>query len=100
MPTAIQQKMDDNKINGINVYSGIESHFEVEVAHLLNEEFSSLKAGFENDTRVKSVSLTNSNGVNLIVIADGNYTIKDIKAHVVNTSGSIENYTANYEISQ
>lgn len=99
MPVLIQQKMDENKVNGVDIYNGIEAQFVIEIANLLNEDFNSLVSAFQNDQRIKNVSLEN-NGTILNIISKGDYSIKDVKAHVKTTGASIENYTVNYEISQ
>ena len=99
MPVFIQQKMDENKVNGENIYNGIEAKFHVVIANLSNEDVSALIAELQNDNKIKSVEFEN-NGNILSLITDGNYSIKNVKAHVVNYSASIENYSVNYEISQ
>lgn len=99
MPVAVQQKMDENKVNGLHIYDGIEAHFQIELGHLENAGSVNLSSQLENDSTIKSFSLAN-NSSTLTIISKGNYTIKDIKAHLVNTGASIENYTVTYEVSE
>lgn len=99
MPVFIQQKMDENKLNGENIYNGIEAKFHVVIANLSIENVSAFISELQNDAKIKSVEFEN-NGNILSLITDGDYTIKNVKAHVINYSASIENYSVNYEISQ
>jgi len=99
MPIAVQQKMDDNKVAGLDTYNGIEAHYNVELANLQNSDKAILASLFEGDPKIKLFSIEENNSI-LSVVSNANYTIKDIKAHVIATSASIKNFTVNYEVSE
>lgn len=98
-PTFIQNKMDENKINGVNIYTDIVSLFDVELALHSDDDITNLTTSLQNDNRIKAFSFEN-NGTKLFIKSEGNYTIKDVKGHVKSTSASIENYNVNYEVTQ
>lgn len=98
-PTFVQNKMDENKINGVNIYTDIVTLFDVELALHSADDITNLTTSLQNDSRIKMFSFEN-NGLKLLIKSEGNYTIKDVKGHIKLTSASIENFNVNYEIIQ
>lgn len=91
--------MDENKINGINIYTDIITHFDVELALHSADDITNLTTSLQNDSRIKMFSFED-NGLKLLIKSEGDYTIKDVKGHVKPTSASIENYNVSYEVIQ
>ena len=99
MPIAVQSKMDSNKVDGIDIYSGIQCHFQIELVNLQATEKVGLLTLLESDSKIMTFSIDNNNST-LTATTNGNYTIKDFKAHVKTTAASIQNYTATYDVSE
>lgn len=97
MPGHIKQRMNSNKQAGLTIYDGITSDYDVDLSNIDNSEFLTLTNKLEEDLRVKEFVLS-PDGKKLHLKAAGNYSIKDIKSHIVTstTSGVIDNYTVIY----
>lgn len=95
MPTAVQQKMDNNKIIGVPTYSGVFSTYEIELSGLQETEKQKLTHSLSKDIHIQSYDLA-PNGKKLIVKAEGEYSIKNVKTHVAKTTATIEKYSSIY----
>lgn len=97
MPGVVQQKMDANKASGMDLYNGVIATFDVDLSNLQESEIQAFKNQITADPRVKNFTLT-ADGTKLILVSEGQYTIKDIKAYVVTTSAAIQNYSSVYSV--
>ena len=97
MPGVVQNKMDNNKAAGIDLYNGVVTTFDVDLSNLQESEMQAFKNQITADVRVKNFTLT-ADGTKLILVAKGYYTIKDIKTYVVTTSAAIQNYSSVYSV--
>lgn len=97
MPVVVQQKMDNNKAEAVDLYNGVIATFDVDLSNLQENEVQAFKNQITSDSRVKNFTLS-ANGTKLILVAKGQYTIKDIKAYVVTTSAAIQNYSSVYSV--
>lgn len=99
MPPAVQQKMDDNKVSGVDMYNGVISTYDVDLIGLEGDDVQVFRNKIAEDLRVKDFSLS-TDGKKLLLTARGQYTIKDIKSYVVVTSAAIENYSVVYSVEE
>ncbi len=99
MPVVVQQKMDNNKASGVDLYNGVISTYDVDLIGLEGDDVQLFKNKIAEDLRVKDFSLS-ADGKKLLLTARGQYTIKDIKSYVVVTSASIENYSVVYSVEE
>lgn len=95
MPVSVQQKMNQNKIEGIPVFSNIATSITANIENLNSEESLLLKQKLQSDNRIINFTLSSDNK-SLYVKAKSDYTIDDIKAIIVLTNARVENYTADY----
>jgi len=92
LPVELQQKIDDNKLLGVDYFTGICVSFDVELLNFNDEDVQLLKTLISTDSRVKTFSLS-QDAHHLSLVAQGSYTIKDIAACTYPTKGWIENYS-------
>lgn len=97
MPGHVKQRMDSNKQAGLAIFDGITSDYDVDLSNIDNSEFLILTNKLSGDLRVKEFVLS-PDGKKIHLKASGNYSIKDIKSHIITStaSGVIDNYTVNY----
>lgn len=95
LPEQVQNRIEDNKIFGRDYYDGVYAILNVELDKLTPQDVVALRQKLQANVRIKHFTL-DQEGRQLYIKAEGRFTIKDVKAMTVETSGSIENFTINY----
>jgi len=97
LPVEVQQKMDENKILGLNYFTGIIITLKVELLNIQENEIQMFIDKLAEDERVKNIKLS-PDAKNLIIKAQGDYTIKDVDNCTYVTQGWVEDYSKTFAI--
>ncbi len=99
MPVPVQQKMNENKAQGLDIYQGIDAHFEVKLINLESAQAPMLTQQLNADQHVNSASLS-PDMKTLTLVTEAPFTIEQVKEYVKMTQAEIADFTITYEVSE
>jgi hypothetical protein len=76
-PPQVQQKMDENKLAGINLYSGILAVYEVTCSQLNDQNFIQIQQKVQQNSAITSVTKLNESKIQLK--SSVSFSLKDLK---------------------
>ncbi len=97
MPVEIQAKMDRNKMEGLDIYSGVFISYDVKMTSLQAQNIDKMISSFNEDRRVVDVTIT-PDGSKIAILANASYSIKDIKSIIVAAGAVIEDYSTSHSM--
>jgi hypothetical protein len=88
----LKQKVDQNKQEGLPVYTGIETVYAVDILNITSQNLAAFSSELSADNRIKEFTLSaNLSSITVVCFAD--YQIEDVKAHLSNFGAEITNYS-------
>jgi uncharacterized UPF0146 family protein len=94
LPTQVQQKMDDNKLAGINLYTGILAVYEVSCTQLTDEKIMQIQQKAQQNSAITSVTKLNETQIKLISFVS--FSLKELKNFLAQEGVEISNCTTSY----
>lgn len=95
----IQQKMDQNKIAGVDILSGIKTHHVIGLTGVGTARRSELENLLNNDTRIISFVLS-ADATSVILDSQASLTKEELNTIIQEINGVITGYTAEYTINE
>jgi hypothetical protein len=94
LPTQVQQKMDENKLAGINLYTGILAVYEVSCTQLTDEKIMQIQQKAQQNSAITSVTKLNETQIKLISFVS--FSLKELKNFLAQEGVEISNCTTSY----
>lgn len=93
----VQNHMNQNKISGIDILTGVKAHHVIGLAGIGVSQKSALELVLTNDSRVISFVLS-EDGTSLVLESQAALTKEELQALLQPLNGVITGYTAEYSI--
>jgi len=84
----VQTKMNENKMQGIDILSGVESNFVIGLTGILGNEKSAFIALLDSDEKIINYTLSEDNS-SISIHSTANFTIENFLQKLSTTSGVI-----------
>lgn len=94
LPTQVKQKMDENKLAGINLYTGILAVYEVSCSQLTDEKFIQIQQKVQQNSTITSVAKLNETQIQLI--SSVSFSLKELKNFLAQEGVGISHCTTSY----
>lgn len=93
----IQNQMNSNKMNGIDILTGINSSFQIGLSGLLATERDAFLELLSTDPKIQSVDLSIDNS-SITILANASFTMNDFNTKLATTSGIVTGSSVNYSL--
>jgi len=97
MPPAIQAKMDQNKIQGADLLTGIEAVYSITVANISSANAQALTNLLSADDKISGFTISPDYS-NMQVTCKASVQIEELKKHIGDVNGEINQYTQLYRL--
>ena len=95
--TEVQNQMDQNKVAGVDILSGVKTHHVIGLAGIGVSQKQALEALLTNDTRIISFVLSDD-VTSLILDSKAVFTKEEFETLIQTINGVVTGYTAEYSI--
>lgn len=95
--TDVQNQMDQNKVAGVDILSGVKTHHVIGLAGIGVSQKQALEALLTNDTRIISFVLSDD-VTSLILDSKAVFTKEEFETLIQTINGVVTGYTAEYSI--
>lgn len=95
--TEVQNKMNENKIAGIDILSGVKAHHVIGLAGIGISQRAALEALLNNDQRITSFVLS-EDATSLVLESQAVFTKEEFATLIQTMNGVITGYAAEYSI--